>query len=174
MLERSAAFPILDARKTGNDIIYRLPAGHDLQQRQPVDIVIDWQRRYRLMRLHFAAEIVLELMYRALPGVEKIGAHIAADKARVDFAWPENITSLLLHVQERVDAIIAADRPIISDFSDRAAGCRFWEIPDFARVPCGGTHLRRSGEIGAVTLKRCNLGKAKERIEVLLRDDCRE
>jgi Ser-tRNA(Ala) deacylase AlaX len=41
------------------------------------------------MRLHLAAELVLELVYRALPGVEKTGAHIAADKARIDFAWPK-------------------------------------------------------------------------------------
>lgn len=36
------------------------------------------------MRLHFAAELILELVTRAL-SVEKIGAHIAEDKARIDF-----------------------------------------------------------------------------------------
>jgi Ser-tRNA(Ala) deacylase AlaX len=39
-------------------------------------------------------------------------------------------------------------------------------VPGFARVPCGGTHLKRTGEVGAVTLKRRNVGKGKERVEI--------
>jgi Ser-tRNA(Ala) deacylase AlaX len=167
-------FPVVDARKAADDIVYRLPADHDLKPGQEVEIVIDWRRRYRLMRLHFAAEIVLELVCRALPGVERIGAHIAADKARIDFAWPETVAPMLSALQGGCNAIVAADLGIVSDFSDRAAGRRYWEIPGFARVACGGTHLRRSGEIGAIQLRRRNIGKGKERIEVLLREDTLE
>ena len=120
------------------------------------------------MRLHFAAEIVLELAYRRLEGVEKTGAHIAADKARIDFEWGENLAALLPALQDEALAIIAADRAIISAFSDEAAEQRTWEIAGFARVPCGGTHLRRTGEVGPITLKRKNPGKGKERIEITL------
>lgn len=42
----------------------------------------------------------------------------------------------------------------------------FWEVPGFARVSCGGTHLKRTGEVGNIMLKRKNIGKGKERIEV--------
>ncbi len=45
---------------------------------------------------------------------------------------------------------------------------RYWEIAGFARVGCGGTHLRRTGEVGEMTLKRNNIGKGKERIEIYL------
>jgi hypothetical protein len=45
-----------EARKEGLDIIYRLPPGHGLKIGDEVEIAIDWQRRYRPMRLHFAAE----------------------------------------------------------------------------------------------------------------------
>ncbi|HOG04600.1 MAG TPA: alanyl-tRNA editing protein, partial [Accumulibacter sp.] len=38
----------------------------------------------------------------------------------------------------------------------------------FARVPCGGTHVRRTGEIGSIRLKRNNIGRGKERVEILL------
>jgi len=48
--------------------------------------------------------------------------------------------------------MIEADREIVSAYSDACAERRFWEIDGFARVPCGGTHLRRTGEIGALTL----------------------
>ena len=58
-------------------------------------VEIDWARRYRLMRLHFAAELVLELVYKTLGDIDKVGAHIAVDKARIDFAWPHNIAPLL-------------------------------------------------------------------------------
>ena len=43
---------------------------------------------------------------------------------------------------------------------------RYWEVPNFARVPCGGTHLKRTSEVGKLSLKRKNIGKGKERIEV--------
>lgn len=72
---------VLEARKEGKEIIYRLEENHGLNPDDLVKVVIDWKRRYKLMRLHFAAEIILELVYRQLPGIEKIGAHIAEDKA---------------------------------------------------------------------------------------------
>jgi hypothetical protein len=58
--------PVLEARKQGKDILYRLGPGHGLGVGDLVLVLIDWERRYRLMRLHFAAEIVLELVYRKL------------------------------------------------------------------------------------------------------------
>jgi Ser-tRNA(Ala) deacylase AlaX len=158
--------PVLAARKEGRDIVYSLAEGHGLRAGDPVTVEIDWARRYKLMRLHLAAEIILELAYQNLPGIEKIGAHIAADKARIDFAWSENIAKLFPQMQEKAGALIAADHPIISAFSDEATQRRYWEIEGFARVPCGGTHLKRTGEIGPITLKRVNIGKGKERIEI--------
>jgi len=158
--------PVLEARRDGRSIVYLLPAGHGLRAGDPVRVEIDWQRRYRLMRLHFAAELVLELARRELRGAEKIGAHIAPDKARIDFAWPESLAPLLPRLAAAAQAIVDADLPIASAFSDRAGERRYWELAGFARVPCGGTHLRRTGEVGRIALKRRNIGKAKERIEV--------
>lgn len=120
------------------------------------------------MRLHFAAELVLELAYKTLAGAEKIGAHIAADKARIDFAWPHSIAPLLPQLAAQAQAIVAADHAIISAFADEQNERRYWELPGFARVPCGGTHLRRSGEVGALRLKRNNIGRGKERIEIFV------
>src|SRR5258708_4914021 len=158
---------VLEALRDGLEIFYRLDSEHGLKPGDRVEMVIDWERRYRLMRLHFAAEIVLELAYRNLPGVEKIGAHIAQDKARIDFEWPENIASVLSVIKQQGQAIIDSDCPIISAYSDEATEMRYWEIVGFARVPCGGTHLRSTGEVGEITLKRKNVGKGKERIEIV-------
>jgi Ser-tRNA(Ala) deacylase AlaX len=163
-----AGRPVLQARKAGLEIIYTLPEGHGLPPGQPVQVAIDWPRRYSLMRLHFAAELVLELFYRELASVEKVGAHIAQDKARIDFAWPESIAPLLPNFAEAANAIIASDLEIRSAFEDEPNERRYWQIDGFARVPCGGTHVRRTGEIGPIRLKRDNIGRGKERVEIYL------
>lgn len=156
--------PVLAARKDGLDIWYRL--AQPLVTGDTAQVEIDWPRRYALMRLHFAAEIVLELVYRALPGTEKIGAHIGADKSRIDFRMEQAISPLLPRLTQEAQALVDADHPIVSAFSDEAAQRRYWEIAGFGRVSCGGTHLRRTSEIGRLRLKRNNIGKGKERIEI--------
>lgn len=158
--------PVLEARRHGREIVYTLPAGHGLAAGAPVQVAIDWPRRHRLMRLHFAAEIVLELVYRRFPGIRKIGAHIAADKARIDFDWPTSLAPHCPGLCAAAQALVDADEPIESAFSDVAAERRYWKIAAFSQVPCGGTHLRRTGEVGTLALKRRNVGKGKERIEI--------
>lgn len=163
--------PVLQAATQGLDIVYTLPAGHGWQAGDTVQVEIDWPRRYRLMRLHFAAELTLETIYRDFAGVEKIGAHIAADKARIDFALPEPITPHLPAIAAKVQSLIDADSAIISAFADEASQRRYWEVPGYCRVPCGGTHLARTGEVGRIALKRKNIGKGKERVEITLLED---
>jgi Ser-tRNA(Ala) deacylase AlaX len=163
-----AGQPVIEARLDGDRIVYTLPDGHGLRAGDPVSVVIDWERRYRLMRLHFAAELVLEMVCATLPGVERIGAHIAEDKARIDFAWPESVAARLPAIAGQVAGIVAADLPIRSAYSDAATGRRFWDVEGVARVPCGGTHLRRTGEVGPLTLRRKNVGSGKERVEIRL------
>ncbi len=158
--------PVLTARKSGLEIEYELPEEHTLRPGDPVRVEIDWPRRYCLMRLHFAAELALELAYRKLPGIEKIGAHIAQDKARIDFAWPVSLSPILSGLAAEAQAIIDQNVAIVSAFSDESLQRRYWEVPGFGRVACGGTHLRRTGEIGLLRLKRDNIGRGKERIEV--------
>lgn len=159
---------VVEARKDDLEIFYRLESNQGLNLGDSVTMHIDWERRYRLMRLHFAAEILLELVYQNLGRPEKIGAHIAEDKSRIDFAMNENIAAAFPMLQAKADALIAADHSIISAFSDEAAERRYWEIEGFARVACGGTHLKRTGEVGGIALKRKNVGKGKERIEIYL------
>ena len=55
-------FTILDSRIEGHQIIYLLEEGHGLHPGEIVTMKIDWHRRYRLMRLHFAAELIGSLI----------------------------------------------------------------------------------------------------------------
>ncbi|MFB3886380.1 MAG: alanine--tRNA ligase-related protein [Thermodesulfobacteriota bacterium] len=161
-------YRVLQARKEDKEIVYTLEKNHSLKPGDLVRMEIDWERRYRLMRLHFAAEIVLELVYRKFNSIKKVGAHIAQDKARIDFEWGENISTVLPVIRKEALGLIEANQEIISAFSDEEKEERFWEIRGFARVPCGGTHLRKAGEIGEIDLKRKNPGKGKERVEIYL------
>ena len=163
-----AGHPVLAAEKEGLDIVYTLPPNHGLRAGDEVEVTIDWDRRYRLMRLHFAAEMVLQIVYKLRPGIERIGAHISADKARVDFALDGSIAALFPQIEAQVATLLAADLPIVTAFADEAAERRYWEVDGFARMPCGGTHPRTTAEVGAIKLKRKNTGKGKERIEITL------
>ena len=163
-----AGHPVLAAEKEGLDIVYTLPPNHGLRAGDEVEVAIDRDRRYRLMRLQFAAEMVLQIIYKIRPGIERIGAHISADKARVDFALDSSIAALFPQIEAQVATLLAADLPIVTAFADEATERRYWEVDGFARMPCGGTHPRRTAEVGAIKLKRKNTGKGKERIEITL------
>ncbi len=162
--------PVLQAEKQGLEIVYTLDTAAGLSPGDPVRIAIDGHRRYRLMRLHFAAELVLELIYKSHPGTEKTGAHIAADKARIDFEWVGNISTLFPDLQQQLERIIGEDLPIQCRFTDPQTQRRCWKIDGFAEVPCGGTHVRSTAEIGRIELKRKNPGKGRERIEIFVHD----
>ena len=99
-------FHVLEARKEGKELVYKLEDDHGLIVGDRVVMSIDWTRRYRLMRLHFAAEIVLELVYQNYLSAHKIGAHIAQDKSRIDFEWGENISILFPILEEEASRLI--------------------------------------------------------------------
>ncbi|MET3193943.1 alanyl-tRNA editing protein [Bacillus sp. OAE603] len=161
-------FELIDAKKEGLEILYTLPENHNLYEGQEVIVEIDWEKRYKIMKLHFAAEIILELMYQNYDQPEKIGANITSDKARIDFYWNGNITDTFSLLETKAHSLMDANKPIKSDFSDKEKQRRYWEIEGFGKVACGGTHIKSTGEIGRIRLKRNNIGGGKERIEIYL------
>ena len=163
-----AGRPVLGARWEGADIVYLLAAGHGLEAGAAVDVKIEGERRERLRRLHMATEIVLEALTQDDPDLVKVGAHIAPNKARIDFESRAALTERLPRISGTVSELISADLPIVAAFSDVARRRRYWEITGFARVPCAGTLPRKTGEIGPVMLRRKNPGKGRERIEITL------
>ncbi len=162
--------PIGGSRMEGNLIYYTLPAGHNLSQGDTVTMIIDWPRRNRLMRLHFAAELVLEIVTQKFH-LEKVGAHIAETKSRIDFKSDTNISTVFDAILTEYNAIINNDLPIEKGYSDLANQRRYWKIDGFAQVPCGGTHVNSTAEVGYVVLKRERPGKGIERVEIRLVDD---
>lgn len=161
------AIPILSSRMEGNLIYYTLPENHGLKVGDSVTMTIDWPRRHRLMRLHFAAELVLEIVTQKYK-LEKVGAHIAEHKSRIDFKSDTSVAPYLEEILTAYNTIITRNLPIEKGYSDEAMQRRYWKIEGFAQVPCGGTHVNTTGEVGFVTLKRDRPGKSIERIEIRL------
>lgn len=159
---------VIKAEKLGLSIVYTLEHEPNFQAGTVVTTQIDWARRYALMKLHFAAEVILEVVTHRFPEMTKVGAHISADKSRIDFEWHESIKPLLLELQQQAQSVIDSHADIISDFSDTSEQRRYWKVDGFAQVPCGGTHLKNTSEVGRIQLKRKNIGKGKERIEISL------
>jgi len=159
-------YKIEKAEKNGKEIVYTVQHPHTLHVDEIVTIQIEWPRRYQLMKLHFAAEIVLELIYKSFPGIQKIGAHISQDKARIDFQSSESLSPHIDSLTNAAQSIIDNGLEVISAFSDAENERRYWQIDGFNPVPCGGTHIKNTQEIGKIRLKRINLGKDKERVEI--------
>ena len=129
-----------------------------------VDVRIDWARRYGLMRHHFAAEMVLQLIYDCEPGILKVGAHISPAKARIDFQRATSISELFPTIQPQADALIAADKPIVTAFSDEANHRRYWEVEGFARMAARIRAPERSRDCAEAE----ESGKGVERVEIVL------
>jgi len=155
-----------------------------------VRAVLDWERRHRLMRMH----TTLHLLCAAMPGIYATGNQIGAEKSRLDFDLPEPPTKEW--VSERLNALVAGDHAIGERWIDEAeldanpglvrtlsvqpprgtGRVRLVRIGEEGQPvdlqPCGGTHVRRTGEIGRVeVIKMESKGKQNRRIHVVLAGD---
>ncbi|WP_395825242.1 hypothetical protein [Collimonas sp.] len=98
-------------------------------------------------------------------GIERIGAHISADKARVDFSHESSIAALFPQIEQEAAALSQADLPIVTALTDEAAQRRYRKVAGLARMACGGTHPRSTAEIGLLKLKRKTLARARSALK---------
>src|SRR5437764_8871468 len=129
-----------------------------------VTLKIDWGPRYRRMRMHTA----LHLLSAALP-YPVTGGAVNEDDSRLDFDIPEagldkdDITTKInemikadAEVRSRwiTDEELQANPGLVKTMSVKppigTGKVRLIEIVGFDLQPCGGTHVRRTGEIGAI------------------------
>jgi len=63
-------------------------------------------------------------------------------------------------LQAEFKKIIDSDFPIKNDYINQEKRHRYWRIEGLATVPCGGTHVKSTSEVGYVNLrrKRANIG----------------
>lgn len=164
---------VKEAIKKGREIVYILEEEPEFKAGEIVKVSIDWNKRYKIMRLHSAAHIVYYFLNREL-GIEKlIGSNISQKKARLDFEYPESVKKYLEKIEEKANEFISRGYEIktYADKSDKEK--RWWECENI-KYPCGGTHVKNTKEIGMVKLKRKNIGKGKERVEIFVEGEIKK
>lgn len=176
---------IVDALKAeGGDVLHvlapdapRPPAG------TKVHVSLDWERRYRHMRMHTA----LHVMSAVIKG-NVTGGQVGADKSRLDFALEGEVPTKEA-ITEEVNRLLADDRQVtpqwvtdeelaarpelVKTMSVRppvgAGRVRLLSIDGIDLQACGGTHVARTAEIGRVEVTKIeNKGKMNRRFIISL------
>jgi misacylated tRNA(Ala) deacylase len=184
LLTDGASVEVIDTVKDGEHIVHRLteragapPAG------TRVIVEIEWPRRYRLMRMHSAMHLLCAAIARPVTG-----GQVGEQKSRLDFDLQGEAVDKD-QIARTIERWIAEDRPIAHRWIDAAelaarpelvrtmsvrpptgAGrVRLVEIEGVDLQACGGTHVRSTGEIGAVTVGKVeNKGRQNRRISLTL------
>ncbi|MBU4493292.1 MAG: alanyl-tRNA editing protein [Nanoarchaeota archaeon] len=158
---------VLEAVKQDDEIYYVLEKEPKFAVGDNVKVEIDWSYRHKIMKLHSAAHIVYYFFIEKAGEQKVIGSNINIDKARLDFAYNESISQMLPEIQEKTMEVINKGIDIKAFEDEKDPSRRLWECGKWL-MPCGGTHVRNTKEIGQIKLKRNNIGAGKERIEVSL------
>lgn len=166
---------------TGEQLHVMADPQHGLTIGDEVELIIDWDRRYRLMRMHSC----LHMLCAVIPA-PVTGGSIQDGKGRLDFDLPDTVDKQ--QITEKLNALIKADHPMsmtwISDAELAAnpelvrtlsapppTGTGTVRLVNFEGVdcqPCGGTHVASTAEIGPVLVKKIEKkGKMNRRITVV-------
>jgi alanyl-tRNA synthetase len=149
--------------------------------------IIDWPRRYTLMRIHTGAHLLSEAIRKVVGSpLAIVGSGIDVDKARLDFSYDRSLGPLLSEIEKVANHVVNENRPVITKTMPRSVAenyvarfheslkilppqvkeVRIVEIKDWHACACGGTHVKTTGEIGVIkVLRRMSKGKGVERVE---------
>jgi misacylated tRNA(Ala) deacylase len=147
---------------------------------------LDWDRRHRLMRMHTSLHLVCAIVPCAITG-----AQVGAERSRIDFDVGETRLDKE-HVTAELARLIGEDHPVTANWiSDQELDAkpelirtmsvqpprgigkvRLMEIAGVDLQPCGGTHVARTGEIGAIAVAKIeNKGKRNRRVNIVFEDN---
>ena len=171
--------------KAGESIKNILENLNGLRKNQKIIARINWDKRYKYMRMHSA----LHLMCASIPlGVT--GGQIGYEKSRLDFNDPdkeikkeelqEKINTLMRDnheiTYEYIDSRILESQPeLVRTMSVKPPSIdgklRFVKIGNVDFQPCGGTHVKSTKEIGKITIGKIeNKGRMNRRVNILIND----
>lgn len=176
---------ITEAVKGEGGILHKLEEGAAAPAvGDEVEVTLDWDRRYKHMRIHTALHLLCSVVDGGVTG-----GQIGAGKGRLDFDIPGERPEKEA-LTEQLNQIIAGDHGIsISWITDDELAAN----PDLVRTmsvkppmgsgkvrmirigddvdfqPCGGTHVRSTAEIGTIQIGKIeNKGKQNRRINLTL------
>jgi misacylated tRNA(Ala) deacylase len=143
---------------------------------------LDWDRRYLHMRMHTALHLLGSVLQYGVTG-----GNISAAKSRLDFDMEDTVDKE--QVTAGIQALVAADHPVsfrwitdeeldaqpelvrtMSVQPPKGAGkVRLLEIEGVDLQPCGGTHLKSTGEVGQVRVGKVEKkGRHNRRVSIVL------
>ena len=174
-----------DTIKTNGSIKNILKNINGLSKNQKIIAKINWNKRYKYMRMHSA----LHLMCASIPlGVT--GGQIGYEKSRLDFNDPDKEIKKE-ELQDKINALMEEDHEITYEYIDSKilesqpelvrtmsvkppkidGKLRFVKIGNVDFQPCGGTHVRSTKEIGKITIGKIeNKGRMNRRVNILIND----
>lgn len=157
-------FPSINVNMDVVHFLENLP--ENLKPGDKVKTGIDWERRFAIMRLHSAAHVVWHFVEQQLGALPLKGCLIGPERSRLDFGAkidPDAIPNL---VQASND-FIAGEHSIQNVPLENESEALFW-ICNQVKIPCGGTHVKNTREIGSIALKRRSQGKKLDRLYISL------
>ena len=122
---------------------------------------VDWQRRYDYMQQHTAQHLLSAVLADRL-GCATVSVHFGDATSTLDLDTPVLDPGRLEEVETRANAMVWEQRPVAVSFedaattaglrkpTDRTGTIRVVSIAGVDRSACGGTHVRSTGEVGAV------------------------
>jgi misacylated tRNA(Ala) deacylase len=178
---------VLDTLKRGGRFLHEVD-GDPPALGIDVTAEIDWDRRHTLMRTHTALHALSAVVFRDY-NAKVTGGNMEPGVARMDFelAWID--AEFGRGVEEKLNAELAVDRPVLVSFLPRAQALadpdlirtkvnlipesvdpiRVIEIEGLDKQADGGTHVRSTGEVGHVRVAKTeNKGAAFKRMRIEL------
>ena len=143
-----------------------------------VEGVVDWPRRWDHMQQH-TGQHLLSAIGADRFGWETVSVHFGAESSTIDFGVESIAPETLQELERLANAGVTENRPVTVTFeeaematglrkpSDRGGVLRIVSIEGIDRSACGGTHVRATGEIGAIVLRRVEKVRKATRVEFL-------
>jgi misacylated tRNA(Ala) deacylase len=152
--------------------------------------IIDWDRRYRHMRMHTATHIVANVIEKEA-GAQITGNQLGLDQSRVDFSLETFDRDKFAEYEKIANKLIALNFPVTfylvsrkeaeeklsrlttlaKGFSDDIKEVRLVEIEGVTIEACGGAHVKNTGEIKGIKITKLqNKGKNNRRMYFTLVD----
>ncbi len=143
-----------------------------------VACAVDWSRRFDHMQQH-TGQHLLSAVFDGLLGLRTVGFHLGGEISTVDLEGGPLEAPGLREAERRANEIAVENRPVTVRFEDsaeaadlrkpspRAGELRIVSIEGLDRSACGGTHVRATGEIGPILLRKIEKVRQATRVEFL-------
>jgi len=137
---------------------------------------IDWARRFDHMQQH-SGQHLLSAVFEELFGLHTVSFHLGAESATIDLEGGGVEARMVTEAEWRANQVVAENRAMDVRFEDAGAAqglrkasereglLRIVSIEGLDRSACGGTHVRTTGEIGPILLRRTEKIRQSVRVE---------